>query len=146
MKTSLLFVFLVACLVQPSAAQQQGADVNEIGNFVGKTVQISGVLRAVIRPTRLHNKIVVLVDDDMLPQEPLRIIMMYARFSPALYRSLDSSKGREVLINAKIERHNGKLAAINYERKPDITTIIPVDSYTGKASTAIIRTKKIFVR
>ena len=133
MKKLLFPLFLLICLSGLAEAQQQGADVNELGKFIGKTVQISGVLKSIIRPGKHHPKTVVVIDDDMLSGISVNVVMMKSHFLAAYYCSLDSSKGREVFINAKIKKVNGKLMGINYELKPEITIVIPVNSYTTNA-------------
>ena len=133
MKKLMFPLFLLICLRGLAGAQQQGADVNELGKFIGKTVQISGVLKNIVRPAKYHPKAVVVIDDDMLSGISLSVVMMKSHFSAAYYRSLDSAKGQEVFINAKIKKVNGKLIGINYELKPEITIVIPINSYTGNA-------------
>jgi hypothetical protein len=131
MKKLLPALFLFICLGVQAYAQQQGADVNELGRFIGKTVQISGVLGSILPPNQHHPNAIVVVNDDMVSGISVKVVLRRANFSKTYYKSLDSAKGQEVFINAKIKKANGKLVGINYERDPDIEIVIPIASDGG---------------
>jgi len=138
MKTLLLPLLLVICFGRLANAQRQGADVNELGRFIGRTVEISGVFRKIVRPVKHQTKTVLVIEDDMLSGISVRVVMMRSKFSSAMYKWLDSSKNMEVFVNAKIKKVNGQLMGFNYELKPNITTIMPLPSCTANAITPSI--------